>query len=91
LATRPQTYLALKRGKRGKRGKRPSASKRGYDSEWKTLRRDFLYDFPACNDCGKPAELVHHLIELGNGGTNARRNLMALCRKCHAIRHEGTN
>ena len=40
-----------------------------------------------CFACGESAAIRHHIIALGHGGTNAKRNVVALCRKCHAVIH----
>ena len=47
---------------------------------------------PLCEDCYangvlKEAEEVHHIVPLSDGGTHDRRNLVALCRSCHQMRH----
>ena len=33
---------------------------------------------------------LHHMVELGKGGTNDPANLVALCPTCHALYHRGT-
>jgi len=40
-----------------------------------------------CFACRKPAELRHHIMPLKNGGRNAKRNVVYLCRRCHAEIH----
>lgn len=35
----------------------------------------------------KPAEEVHHIVPLNDGGTHARSNLVSLCRSCHMKAH----
>lgn len=37
--------------------------------------------------CGRHAELRHHIIPLSMGGSNRRKNLIAICGNCHAIIH----
>lgn len=33
---------------------------------------------------------LHHMVEVGKGGTNDPANLVALCPTCHALYHRGT-
>ncbi len=40
-----------------------------------------------CWVCLEPAEARHHIIELQHGGTNAKRNVIPICRGCHAEVH----
>jgi hypothetical protein len=40
-----------------------------------------------CFVCGKQGRARHHIIQLQNGGINARRNLVILCEPCHAKIH----
>ena len=69
--------------------RRPSASERGYDWRWHRLRTTYLAAHPLCAHCmaqGRvvPAEEVDHIVPLREGGPRLdRRNLQALCRKCH--------
>jgi len=48
-----------------------------------------------CQDCGKPAEHVHHIThlnELNVGDANVSlnlNNLVCLCHRCHDKRHTG--
>jgi len=46
-------------------------------------------DFIPCENCGKAAVDVHHLIYKSHGGTDTIENLMALCRTCHDRVHSG--
>ncbi|MBL4928784.1 HNH endonuclease signature motif containing protein [Fuscibacter oryzae] len=63
---------------------RPSARARGYDSDWKSARIDFLKAHPLCR-CGAPATVVDHIKP--HKGDNAifwdRTNWQALCRHHH--------
>ena len=36
-----------------------------------------------CEYCGKKAVDPHHIIYRSQGGNNNKKNLIALCRKCH--------
>lgn len=40
-----------------------------------------------CFVCNAKATLRHHLIQLQHGGDNSRRNLISLCKSCHAEIH----
>jgi 5-methylcytosine-specific restriction endonuclease McrA len=37
--------------------------------------------------CGKIAGARHHIIALGKGGDNRKRNIVSLCNECHAEIH----
>lgn len=43
--------------------------------------------FGFCFVCGSPATSRHHVIQLQNGGINAKKNLVSLCSGCHAEIH----
>ncbi len=69
---------------------RPSASKRGYDSRWRSARLLFLNDHPLCNHCQandiiKPADVVDHIIpHRGNSEMFwDQSNWQSLCYPCH--------
>lgn len=40
-----------------------------------------------CVACGLPAQVVHHIIMIVNGGPNIRRNTVPLCNSCHTEVH----
>lgn len=40
-----------------------------------------------CFVCSSKATILHHIIQLQNGGNNSRRNIVGLCCKCHAEIH----
>lgn len=66
----------------------PETNKR-YGRAWKRIRDRFIKAHPLCEECKKagrlmPAEEVHHVIPISQGGTNDERNLMALCKACHS-------
>lgn len=72
--------------------RRETSSRRGYTARWREIVAAFLFARPFCEDCldaGRTtkAELVHHVISLRKGGTNAKENLRALCRRCHTKVH----
>lgn len=71
-----------------------SVQMRDYPEEdkWQALRQVVLdRDDNCCQGCGTgTAELhVHHIVPLGAGGTNSRRNLITLCDECHGRIHGG--
>lgn len=45
------------------------------------------FDWGLCLVCGVHAELLHHVIQIQNGGHNHRKNLAPLCNDCHAEIH----
>lgn len=61
---------------------------RRYGRCWKRIRDKYVAEHPFCQICGKPAEEVHHIIPICEGGQHDRKNnLMALCKVCHAQIH----
>mgnify|MGYP003136418375 CR=1 FL=1 len=65
--------------------KRPSAARRGYDARWRRARALQLDNHPWCNDCGKPANEVHHVVALRAGGARLDpANMQSLCKPCHS-------
>jgi len=69
-------------------GRDPDTNKR-YGRAWKKIRARFLSQHPLCEQCEKagrltPAEEVHHILPLADGGTHDEDNLMALCKSCHS-------
>lgn len=65
----------------------PSHNKR-YGRAWKRIRDRYIKSYPLCEECERqdrltPAEEVHHIIPLNQGGTHDRENLMSLCQSCH--------
>ena len=66
----------------------PDTNKR-YGRAWKKIRARFLLQHPLCEQCRQegrltPAQEVHHILPLANGGMNNESNLMALCKSCHS-------
>ena len=66
----------------------PRTAKR-YGRRWRKIRQAFLTAHPLCEECKKqgrytPAEEVHHITPLSEGGTHDYENLMALCKSCHS-------
>lgn len=71
-----------------------------YNSKsWKATRDSVLdtanYICSICKD--RPAEIVHHIIWLTPTNINnvnitlSKSNLVAVCRECHSLIHEGTD
>ena len=66
----------------------PDTNKR-YGRAWKKIRARFLLQYPLCEQCRQegrltPAQEVHHILPLANGGTHDDNNLLALCKSCHS-------
>ncbi|AGT09264.1 HNH endonuclease [Paracoccus aminophilus] len=64
---------------------RPSSSQRGYGTEWRKLRAEFLRVHPCCAFCGAEAQVVDH-IKPHRGVPKLLfdwRNLQSLCKPCH--------
>lgn len=53
---------------------------------WRSLSHAYKAKHPNCEDCGAPADDVHHL-RYTNLGAEPDEDLIALCRKCHHRRH----
>lgn len=70
---------------------RLSSSKRGYNADWRTVRRMHLAEHPLCVECQKFGRtvLAHHVdhITPHKGDRNLfvdRNNLQSLCAPCHS-------
>jgi len=68
---------------------RASASDRGYDNTWRKIRKRYIQDHPWCVEHLKngkyvPAQEVHHIKPISEGGTHDESNLMTLCKSCHS-------
>ena len=63
------------------------------EDDWQALREVVLErDGYICQGCGSNVQSnapIHHIVPLGCGGTNTRRNLISLCDKCHGRIHGG--
>ena len=71
------------------RYRRDPATRKRYGRAWKRIRDRYISRHPLCEECEKhgratPAEEVHHILPLAQGGTHAEANLMALCKECHS-------
>lgn len=49
------------------------------------MRRAYLACHPVCAMCGAPAEEVHHVLPIREGGSHDWDNLQALCSRCHGM------
>ncbi len=68
---------------------RDPAMRKRYGRAWKRIRDRYISIHPLCEQCEMedritPAEEVHHILPLSQGGTHAEDNLMALCKSCHS-------
>ena len=60
-----------------------------YDRNWRQIRDLYIDKHPLCERCldagrYRPAEEVHHIRPLADGGDNSDDNLMSLCKSCHS-------
>jgi len=67
-----------------------------YGRAWRRIRARYIQAHPLCEQCQSegrltPAEEVHHIRPLTDGGTHDNRNLMALCKSCHSRITIGSN
>jgi len=72
--------------------KRNPETNKTYNGSWRKISKSYLTRYPLCERCkerGKftPADIVHHIIKITDGGTHAADNLMSLCRSCHSSEH----
>jgi 5-methylcytosine-specific restriction endonuclease McrA len=52
----------------------------------RSLRKQFIKDFPQCAACWTTKKLdVHHIWPLHSGGPDTYGNLMTLCKRCHTL------
>ena len=68
---------------------RDPAAKKRYGRAWKRIRDRYISTHPLCEQCEKygkvtPAQEVHHIRPLSQGGTHDFDNLMSLCTSCHS-------
>lgn len=75
--------------KRYEKYDRDPAMRRRYGRTWKRIRDRHIAEHPLCEMSKKqgriiPAEEVHHIKPLSQGGTHDENNLMSLCKECHS-------
>jgi 5-methylcytosine-specific restriction protein A len=74
--------------------RRPNAAARGYTSDWRNARAEYLAQHPTCVECGALATVVDH-VKAHKGNTLLfwdRLNWQALCKPCHdrkTAKHDG--
>lgn len=57
---------------------------RGSTRQWRNIRLAVLQrDHYRCQQCGRPANHVDHVIPKARGGTDHPSNLQALCASCN--------
>lgn len=49
--------------------------------------RHSLSSHPICFACRGVGEVRHHIIQIQHGGLNSKKNLVTLCKGCHAEVH----
>ena len=54
-------------------------------------KRHSLRAHGKCFVCRHLADVRHHIVLLGNGGIDSKRNLVSLCRSCHSVIHPWLN
>ena len=80
---------AKQEARRYEQEQRDPAMRKRYGRLWRRIRDSFMASHPLCEQCSAegrvtPAEEVHHIVPLANGGTHDPANLMALCKACHS-------
>lgn len=80
---------AKEEARRYERYDRDPVVKKRYNRSWKRIRDSYIALHPLCEQCERngritPAEEVHHILPLSQGGTHDFANLMALCTPCHS-------
>jgi 5-methylcytosine-specific restriction endonuclease McrA len=67
---------------------RGSADRRGYNNEWRLVRKDYLDTHPHCEEvgCTHRSQEVHHLQSVRDRPELrlSWSNLKALCKSCHS-------
>ena len=65
---------------------RPSASRRGYDGDWRRRRAEYLEENPYCVVCQDEATEVDHIVPLSAGGEDHPSNWQSLCKTHHSVK-----
>ena len=87
LVTRGRCPAHARQASRNQNAGRVTGPTQRYGREWPAIRRRVLAECPACQMCGWPATLVHHVVEWP-AGSHDRANLAALCAACHNRVHQ---
>lgn len=84
----PSREVAEARRKAALDQNRPSAKDRGYDADWRAVRKQFLAKHPTCCVCGRPATEVDHILSVRERPDLRLRwsNLRAMDASCHSRR-----
>lgn len=65
-------------------GRNKEADKFYQSKEWKAVRAIAKARQPFCVACGKPTEIIDHIVPIEYGGAALNLdNLQGLCRSCH--------
>jgi 5-methylcytosine-specific restriction enzyme A len=65
-----------------------NSRQRGYDADWSKFAATYRRAHPVCERCGRAAFIVHHVVELSEGGKKFdESNLMSVCHSCHEAEH----
>ena len=69
--------------------RRRPESRKIYGHRWRIIRNLYIAKHPLCERCLEierytPAQEVHHIVPVADGGTHAEENLKALCKSCHS-------
>ena len=80
---------AKQEAQRYERYQRDPTVKKLYGRAWQRVRDRFIAAHPLCQRCKErskitPAQEVHHIVSLSQGGTHDETNLMVLCTSCHS-------
>jgi len=63
------------------------SSKFYHSRNWKQVRDIQLKSSPLCVECGMPAKIVDHIVEIRDGGEKlSLENLQSMCISCHNIK-----
>ena len=71
------------------RYRRSPETRKHYGQTWRRIRNRYIAAHPLCEQCSRdgrliPAQEVHHIKPLADGGTHDVDNLTALCSSCHS-------
>lgn len=64
-----------------------SATRRGYDADWRRLVARAIAEHPWCARCGRTDRLSgDHIVPLSKGGSNDPINVWVLCVPCNSAK-----